>query len=311
VTDCEAGAGHIGHWGDAFALALELSRRGRLYPSVILHGPSEERRRAAAEELARCLLCEGDAAERPCGRCRHCRRVAVVVRKDPPFHPDLVLVERDLKTSTSVEGTKAALRTVQLRPFEARGQVVVVASAETLSGAAANALLKCLEEPGLQAPRHFLMLTPSASQLLPTLRSRSLAIYLPEGGRRDATREAAVSAEVSLGRALDAYLEHGSVGTAIGFAAVLFEHAGGAAAFEDLRAETPWSRAAAAVVLAAERRPREVAAPLYELAHSLLEAPELRLRAVPARRILEGLSAKALLRLRLETIEASESVAGC
>jgi hypothetical protein len=286
--------------GDGFDLARGLARRGMLYPAVILHGGSESSRRRAAEQLALTLLCDEAAALRPCGTCLHCRRIAVTAEQERAFHPDLVLVERDLKTSTSVEGTKAALRTVQLRPFEARGQVVVVANAETLSGAAANALLKVLEEPGLQAPRNFLLLAPSASQLLPTLRSRSLAIYLPEERTRRALREAAAPAVATLDRALDAYLERGSAAIAIGFAGVLLDHAGGVAAFEDLRAEAPWVRAASAVLATAEGRPRPVAAPLHELAHGLLEAPELRLRAVPARRILEGLTARALARLRIE-----------
>jgi DNA polymerase-3 subunit delta' len=293
--------------GDAFALGLSLARRSQLYPTVILHGGSDALRRKAAELLAGALLCEAAPAERPCGECRHCRRIAVVPGDEPRFHPDLVLVERDLKTSTSVEGTKTALRTVQLRPFEARGQVVVVASAETLSDAAANALLKALEEPGLLAPRHFLLLAPAAGQLLPTLRSRSLPIYLPDPGSRRAAHEGAAETAERLGRALDAYLEGGSPAVAIGLAGALLDHAGGQAAFEDLRAEAPWARAAAAVLAAAAGRPRPVAAPLYELAHGLLEAPEVRLRAVPARRILEGLAARALGRLRLETVDAPES----
>jgi hypothetical protein len=293
--------------GDAFGLALELARGGRLYPSVILHGASDAGRRGAAEHLARLLLCDEPLPARPCGTCRHCRRITMTAREESGFHPDFVVVERDLKTSTSVEGTKAALRTVQLRPFEARGQVVVVASAETLSGAAANALLKALEEPGLLAPRHFLLLAPAASQLLATLRSRSLSIYLPEGRFRQASRAAAGPAAEALGRVLDAYLERASAAVAIGFAGALFDHAGGVAAFEDLRAEAPWARAAAAVLLAAEGRPRTVAAPLHELAHGLLEAPELRLRAVPARRILDGLTARALARLRLEAVVAPET----
>jgi DNA polymerase-3 subunit delta' len=295
--------------GDAFALSLDLARAGTLYPAVILHGGSELSRRAGAEELARALLCDEAPAARPCGRCRHCRRVTLSGGAAAAFHPDLVVVERDLKTSTSVEGTKSALRTVQLRPFEARGQVVVVANAETLSGAAANALLKALEEPGLQAPRNFLLLAPSATQLLPTLRSRSLSIYLPAGGRRRESRAAAAPAVAALGAALDAYLERDAAAIAIGFAAVLFDHAGGAPAFEDLRAEAPWAKAAAAVLATAEGRPRPVAAPLYELAHGLLEAPDLRVRAVPARRILDGLTARALARLRLERGDPADAPA--
>src|SRR6185295_3090737 len=97
---------------------------------------------------------------------------------------------RDLKTSTSVEATREFLRTAQVSPFEARGQVFVVASAETLTGEAANALLKSLEEPHTSAPRNFFLLAPSRLDLLPTLRSRSLAVFL---GAAEAVEEAAVA----------------------------------------------------------------------------------------------------------------------
>ena len=54
---------------------IELARDGRLYPALILHGGSLEDRRRAATELARTLLCERPAESRPCGECRHCRRI--------------------------------------------------------------------------------------------------------------------------------------------------------------------------------------------------------------------------------------------
>ncbi|MEO1083791.1 MAG: hypothetical protein AAFY88_06075, partial [Acidobacteriota bacterium] len=57
---------------------VDQARRGRLYPSVILYGGSEDERRALTLELARTLLCEND--ERGCAPgaadpCRHCRRL--------------------------------------------------------------------------------------------------------------------------------------------------------------------------------------------------------------------------------------------
>ena len=98
------------------------------------------------------------------------------------------VLERDLKTSTSVEGTKAFLQLAQMSPFEARGQVFVIASAESLTGEAANALLKTLEEPPSRTPRNFILLTPSQLDLLPTIRSRSLPVYLGAGEGPDAAQ---------------------------------------------------------------------------------------------------------------------------
>lgn len=165
------------------AAAVALARRGKLYPSVILHGGDDEARRAAALEISRTLLCAADSEARPCGDCRNCRRLSMPPSSgesvsDAPFHPDFRAIERDLKTSTSVDSVRELLRMSQVSPFEARGQVFVVAAAETLSGEAGDALLKALEEPGVGAPRNFLLLAPSQFDLLPTLRSRSLAVYL-------------------------------------------------------------------------------------------------------------------------------------
>lgn len=279
--------------------ALALARRAELYPGVILHGGSAEERRGAALELARALLCEAAPEERPCGGCRHCRRIVLVgsgeeaVQADAAaFHPDFQVLERDLKTSTSVEATKAFLRTAQVSPFEGRGQVFVVASAESLSGEAANALLKTLEEPHTSSPRHFLLLAPSRLDLLATLRSRCLSIYL--GGALRPPAEELEELAGELGRCFAAWAESGSAAWLLAASSLLE----GAGDFSDLRSGDPWTRAAAAVVAARERPgvPAELSPRLLALAEDLLLAPAWRLRAVPAPRILDGLVARRLTR---------------
>lgn len=295
--------------------ARELARRGELYPGVILHGGSPEERRGAALALARTLLCEAAPEERPCGECRHCRRIGLAgagaeSEGDAPrrsgdeagFHPDFQVLEQDLKTSTSVAATKAFLRTAQVSPFEARGQVFVVASAESLSGEAANALLKTLEEPHTSAPRHFLLLAPSRLDLLPTLRSRCLSIYL--GGALRPPAEEIDDLAGELGRCFAAWAHSGAHsganrGAESGSAAWLLAAASlleGAGDFSDLRASDPWTRAAAAVTAAraCPGVPPELSPRLLALAEDLLRAPAWRLRAIPAPRILDGLVARHL-----------------
>ncbi|MGH9379642.1 MAG: hypothetical protein ACRD2Z_03365, partial [Thermoanaerobaculia bacterium] len=224
--------------------ALGLAREGRLYPSLILHGRDEESRRAAAVELARTVLCDAEPAERPCGRCRHCRRIRLP-EEGEAFHPDYQVLERDLKTSTSVAATRAFVQTAQMAPFEARGQVFVVANAETLTGEAANALLKVLEEPAATAPRHFLLLAPSQFDLLDTLRSRSWALYLGPAAELDAARVEELVAGIA--PALTGWRERGATVFLLSLAATLAE----AGDFRDPRAQLPWSLAAAAVERAA------------------------------------------------------------
>ncbi len=267
------------------AAAESVARDGRLYPALILHGGTAEGRREAAVRLARVLLCEVASEERPCERCRHCQRITWPDGSGERFHPDFLVLQRDLKTSTSVESTKTFLQTAQLSPFEARGQVFVIASAETLTGEAANALLKTLEEPHSGAPRHFVLLAPSRFDLLPTVRSRSMALYLGAGEALDEEVVDRLAGEFTA--AVGAHYESASAIHLMAAAAVL-EQAGG---WEDPRAAGPWNLAAAAVLKAvaktggdAARRQRMLA-----LAEELLGGPRMRIRGVSAQRILEGL----------------------
>lgn len=193
--------------------AIQAARQGRLYPAVILYGGDVEARRQAAVELARNVLCQAVPAERPCGACRHCLRIAWPAAAGgaspgAPFHPDFQVLERDLKTATSVDATRELMRVAQVSPFEARGQVFVIASAESLSGEAANALLKNLEEPHVSAPRHFLLLAPSRLDLLPTLRSRSLAVFLGPEAAVDVDRAEVLAR--AFAAAAGAYAETGA-----------------------------------------------------------------------------------------------------
>ncbi len=265
--------------------ALDLARRGKLYPSTILHGGSPDERRAMARELARSVLCEQSEAERPCGRCRHCRRIDVDPEAEP-FHPDFRVLWRDLKTSTSVDATRRFLQLCQQTPFEAAAQAFVIAEAESLSNEAANALLKVLEEPPTGAPRHFFLLAPSRQDLLPTLRSRSWEVFL--GGGLQLDEESIQELVESLQSVLE---QSAAILVPMRLAAVL-EAAGD---FKEVRAETPWVLAAAAVTrLSVGLEDRRLRRRLLALAADLLDAPRWRLRAIAPQRLLEGLAVRHL-----------------
>lgn len=264
---------------------LRLARSGELYPSCILHGLDETGRRAAALEIARTLLCAESTDRRPCGECRHCRRIDWPQSSSAVFHPDFQVLERDLRTSTSVEATRVFLRAAQIKPFEARGQVFAVAAAESLTPEAANAFLKALEEPHTASPRNFLLLTPSQFDLLPTLRSRSLAVYLGGGEGADTSRVDGLSE--ALAAAVGSYARSGNRMDLFAISSALQE-AGG---WQDPRARRPWELAAAAVVAVARQSDLEPAQRrrLLGLAEDLLGGPDMRMRGIQPQRILEGL----------------------
>ncbi len=270
-----------------------MARRRELYPAVILHGGTAEMRRELALDLARALLCEAAEEERPCGKCRHCRRIVWPAGEDT-FHPDFMVLKRDLKTVTSVDATRSILRSVQLSPFEAEGQVFVISDADTLSPEAANALLKVLEEPPQGAPRHFFLLCPSLLDLLPTLRSRSLAAFLgdPQGAEGAEVEE---DTEI-FALAVERWWQ--SAATIFLLAAAKALASGGG--WEDPRAQEPWARAARiARAATTPDTPPDRRRALLALASDLLSAGALRARGIPAERILEGLVARHLGNPRL------------
>lgn len=267
---------------------FDLVRAERLYPGLILHGSSAEHRSELAFRLARSLLCAEAVEDRPCGTCRHCARIADPAPGGKPaqeqrFHPDVVVIERDLAHSTSVEAIKSLVRTVQVSPFEARGQVFVIRSADSMTPAAANALLKSLEEPALTAPRHFLLLTPSPSELLPTLRSRCLSVYLGPTERLEIEDRDEVLDQLE--GALDRFAQSGSSVYLMAIAGIL----AAAVPWEDARSGAPVVGAGGLVLDLAKRSdsvPRRRA--LLALAESILEAKEDRLRSISPLRILEA-----------------------
>ncbi len=301
----------------------ELAASGRLYPSVILHGGEEAERLDLATSLARTLLCERAPEMRPCGACRHCRRIDLGCCAAPlspsspkrpcrhcgktfrerPHHPDFVLCFRvptrndpkKLEAVTPVARVRTMVQTAQVSPFEARGQVFVIGEAETLHPAGANVLLKTLEEPADRSPRNFLLLASSANELLPTLRSRSLTVYLGAGDAAGDVDEDLVTDLVELWRRRpgdDAFALW--VAT---LAARLLE-AGG---FEDIRARQCWTRIAGALAAAArDLNDRADRAAALALSADLLDAHRLRQRSIQPHRIIEGLAARRLRRDRPE-----------
>lgn len=262
----------------------DLARRENLYPSVILHGGRDEDRRRAALQIGRILLCDARQELRPCGECRHCSRISWPGSDDDLFHPDFSVLERDLKTATSVDATKSFLRNAQVSPFEARGQVFVIASAETLGGGAANALLKTLEEPPDRAPRNFLLLAPSQFDLLPTVRSRSLPVFLGVSDTPDEDRVSDLSR--GFAESVRAFAESKDPVYLLAAAEQLLV----AGSWKDARSTQPWALAAAAVKASLDSLPPSVdRTRVLALAEQLLDGWQMRLRGIQAQRILEGL----------------------
>jgi DNA polymerase-3 subunit delta' len=96
----------------------------------------------------------------------------VVVLERGLYEPSTIGRRTPETQDLSIDQVRAlVLARAAFPPHEGRAKVFIIRRAEELSQAAANALLKTLEEPG---PRtHFVLLSATADALLPTIRSRT------------------------------------------------------------------------------------------------------------------------------------------
>lgn len=152
----------------AAELLLDTARRGELHYSIILHGPAHEELQALAMQAAKTLNCVNHTTGDDCIACERIQR---------HIHPDVHFVEvAGDRKQISVDQIRDILSNANMRPYEGRTKVFVIDPASALTGSGSNALLKTLEEPARDTI--FILLTRSPDLLLPTIRSRSQAIYV-------------------------------------------------------------------------------------------------------------------------------------
>lgn len=175
--------------------ALSLLTRAidaqRLAPAYLFFGPAGVGRAMVAQQFTAQLLCATGSVNRHSGPPAADRLYRRIQQRN---HPDLLWVEPTyLHQGRPVTAAEAAelgvrrksppqVRLEQVRditrfltqpPLESPRAIVVVEGAETMAEAAANGLLKTLEEPG---DATIILLAPALSALLPTLVSRCQCI---------------------------------------------------------------------------------------------------------------------------------------
>jgi len=158
-----------------------LRRRDRWPHALLIAGREGIGKRSFALELARSLLCETPDAEGfACGACASCR-YAVAGQ-----HPDLRIVEPievdDDNVATpslwiNVAHIRALIDWAGLTSHRRVAKVAVIVPAERMNPAAANALLKTLEEP--PSGTFIILVAHQPGRLPPTIRSRCQWLAAP------------------------------------------------------------------------------------------------------------------------------------
>lgn len=139
------------HIGDFLRKSLAGGHAGGAY---IFLGPKDLGKGTIAEFFSKSLLCENidKGLYSACGKCPSCRRFGETSpgakRSLAVAHPDHNLIGLgEEKKNISIEQIREFIRKLGLSSFSGRYKVGMIKDAETLSEAAANSLLKTLEEP--------------------------------------------------------------------------------------------------------------------------------------------------------------------
>ena len=117
------------------------------------------------------LICQSSQQLQPCGQCHSCQLLL------SQHHPDYYLITNEQgKQSISIDQIRSISTKVYEKSQQGGNKVIWIKHAALMTEAAANALLKTLEEPPENT--YFILSDEHNSQLLPTIHSRCFSYFL-------------------------------------------------------------------------------------------------------------------------------------
>ncbi len=191
---------HAEHW----ARLQSRRQRDSLPHALLLCGAAGLGKREFAHRFVRGLLCTEARGGDACGHCRGCQLT------DAGTHPDVVELTFGLRkdhtprTEIVVDQIRELSARLAMRSQLGGWQVVTIDPADAMNPAAANALLKTLEEPAAQTM--LILLADAPSRLPQTIRSRCQRIefQLPDPSLALAWLQAEGVSDADAGAALAA-----------------------------------------------------------------------------------------------------------
>ena len=157
---------------DAVELLRRSLERGRLGHAYLFTGSELTVLEETSANLAKTLNCEAASSEMAndcCDECLSCRKI------DQGNHPDVQWVRPESKSRIiTIDQMRAVMKTMNLKPTQAKYKVSIVVAADRLNDQSANAFLKTLEEPPDRSV--LILLSTEPQRLLETILSRCLRL---------------------------------------------------------------------------------------------------------------------------------------
>jgi DNA polymerase-3 subunit delta' len=150
---------------------VELKRDGKLPHALLVELRTSVSSEAFGWYLVNALICDDDASNEPCGQCKPCNLMMANNHPDVSF---TTLQENDkshkLNKDIKIDQIRSLIHQISLTDSLQGGKFALVYPAEKMNQAAANSLLKTLEEPSDKST--LILLTHHSSRLPVTIRSR-------------------------------------------------------------------------------------------------------------------------------------------
>lgn len=161
----------IGHKQVITQLCL-MQQEDRIPHAMLFCGTDGVGKSLVAEALAAAILCHTPAHNQACGHCKTCRALAAGT------HPDFFQIQPESETKAApairIEAVRKLQEEIARIPLLSERRVVIMQEADKMNEAAANCLLKTIEEPSGQIV--FILLTSRPSAVLDTIISRCMRV---------------------------------------------------------------------------------------------------------------------------------------
>lgn len=137
-------------------------KEGKMHHAYIFGGQFGSGKTTLSRIVAAMENCEKGRNLDPCGECDNCKSIFSGKSRD--------VIELDAASNRGIDDIRNLKQEIKFAPVSGRMKIVIIDEAHSLSAAAAEALLKAIEEPPSYV--RFILATTDPHQLIDTIRSR-------------------------------------------------------------------------------------------------------------------------------------------